>query len=127
MDDEYSINCNQELKNEQVIIPSSLEEFQSKYYYKQDLVKICRRLALPTSGTKAKLNHYLTLYLSGTPSSQIKKQCKKVKHATLTYEQINLDTKVVGSGFAFNDVARQFFADYFGVKKFSFKKTNGNC
>ncbi len=33
-----------------------------------------------------------------------------------------MDTKLINSGFCFNKVARQWFADYFGVEKFSFSK-----
>ena len=40
----------------------------------------------------------------------------------MTYEEINLDTKLIGSGFSFNNEARRWFANYFGVKNFSFKK-----
>ncbi|WP_314736980.1 hypothetical protein [Limosilactobacillus urinaemulieris] len=41
---------------------------------------------------------------------------------SLTYNEINLDTKLINSGFCFNKAARQWFADYFGVEKFSFSK-----
>lgn len=30
--------------------------------------------------------------------------------------------KLIGSGFSFNNEARRWFANYFGVKNFSFKK-----
>lgn len=102
--------------------PKSITEFEHTYYYKTDLVKICKLLSLPVSGTKAELNSYITAYLNGTPATQIKTKRKQKLRPSLTYEEINLDTKLVGSGFSFNNEARRWFADYFGVKKFSFKK-----
>lgn len=35
---------------------------------------------------------------------------------------MTLNTKLLDSGFSFNDEARQFFQNYFGLDKFSFKK-----
>lgn len=103
-------------------IPKSITEFEHTYYYKTDLVKICKSLSLPASGTKAELNSYITAYLNGTPATQIKPKRKQKSRRSLTYQEINLDTKLVGSGFSFNNEARRWFANYFGMKNFSFKK-----
>ncbi|MDE7056472.1 MAG: SAP domain-containing protein [Lactobacillus sp.] len=103
-------------------IPKSITEFEHTYYYKTDLLKICKELSLPASGTKAELNYYITTYLNGMPATQIKPKRRQKSRRSLTYQEINLDTKLVGSGFSFNSEARRWFADYFGVKNFSFKK-----
>lgn len=103
-------------------IPKSTTEFEHTYYYKTDLVKICKSLSLPASGTKAELNSYITAYLNGTPATQIKYKRRQKSRRSLTHQEINLDTKLVGSGFSFNNEARRWFANYFGVKNFSFKK-----
>ncbi|MDT9606538.1 SAP domain-containing protein [Lactobacillus johnsonii] len=103
-------------------IPKSITEFEHTYYYKTDLVKICKSLSLPTSGTKAELNSYIMSYLNRMPATQIKPKRRKKSRRSLTYQEINLDTKLVDSGFSFNNEARHWFADYFGVEKFSFKK-----
>lgn len=103
-------------------IPKSIAEFEHTYYYKTDLLKICKLLSLPASGTKAELNSYITTYLNGMPATQIKPKRRQKSIRSLTYQEINLDTKLVGSGFLFNNEARRWFADYFGVKNFSFKK-----
>ncbi|MFQ3625578.1 SAP domain-containing protein [Lactobacillus johnsonii] len=103
-------------------IPKNITEVEHTYYYKTDIVKICKLLSLPTSGTKAELNSYITAYLNGTPATQIKTKRKQKLRPSLTYEEINLDTKLIGSGFSFNNEARRWFANYFGVKNFSFKK-----
>ncbi|EHO51718.1 SAP domain-containing protein [Lentilactobacillus kisonensis] len=97
-------------------------QFKSKYYYKTDLIALCRSYGLPTYGTKAELNHYILAYLSGTPKQMIHPNRKRPIHKLLTSDEISLQTPLVGSGFAFNDAARKFFANYFGVTKFSFKK-----
>ena len=103
-------------------IPHTLSEFEQTYYYKTELVKLCRQLKLPTSGTKAELNSYIRECLNGTPATQIKPLRSKKSHCPLAYEEINLDTKLLDSGFSFNQEARKWFADYFGVKRFSFSK-----
>lgn len=69
----------------------SVEEFKKFYWYKTELVQICKDNQLPSYGTKA--------------------------------EQINPQTKLLASGFKLNAEARKFFADYFQVSKFSFKKS----
>ncbi len=105
-----------------ILIPSNLTQFKERYYYKTELTELCRCLRLPTTGTKAELNSYVEQYLSGTPVSEIKAKRPLIRKKLLTADQIKLDTKIVGSGFAFNSEARKFFAAYFGVEKFSFKK-----
>lgn len=103
-------------------IPQSLPEFERTYYYKAELVALCRQLGLPLTGTKAELNSYVRKYLTGVPTAQIRPARRKQKCRSLTYQEISLTTKLVNSGFSFNDEARRWFADYFGVKKFSFSK-----
>lgn len=103
-------------------IPHTLSEFTQNYYYKTELVKLCQQYKLPTSGTKAELNSYIIKYFKGIPSSQIKPIRNNSKHRPLPYSKISLDTKLINSGFCFNNAARQWFADYFGVAKFSFSK-----
>lgn len=83
-------------------IPKSITEFEHTYYYKTDLLKICKSLSLPTSGTKAELNSYIMAYLNGMPATQIKPKRRQKSRRSLTYQEINLDTKLVDSGFSFN-------------------------
>ncbi len=100
----------------------TLHNFQNKYFYKTDLIKICREYHLSTYGTKAELNHYIYLYLAGTTANKIKPKRTIQKIPRLTANQITLETKLIGSGFSFNSGAREFFANYFKVDHFSFKK-----
>ncbi|GHP13235.1 hypothetical protein YK48G_06600 [Lentilactobacillus fungorum] len=101
----------------------TLKQFNAHYYYKTDLIKLCRRYNLPTYGTKAELTRYLRAYLSGIPKQQILPvRQPKLPRTRLSHNDISLSTPLVDSGFSFNREARQFFADYFGVPQFSFKK-----
>ncbi|WP_235184269.1 SAP domain-containing protein [Agrilactobacillus composti] len=99
-----------------------LATFKATYYYKQDLVAMCRQWHLPTNGTKAQLNQYIGQFLSGMPVDRIKPAKRLGKVPALTVGDITLNTKLVDSGFRFNAAARQFFANYFGVPHFSFTK-----
>ncbi|WP_369346910.1 SAP domain-containing protein [Apilactobacillus ozensis] len=58
----------------------TIEEYQQKYFYKIELVQLCRQYKLPTYGTKAELNQYIIKYLSGVPAKNIKaKRCPSKK------------------------------------------------
>lgn len=101
----------------------SVEEFQKHYWYKVELEKICREYNLPSQGTKAELQVYIKEFLSGKkPSNKRAKSSRIRRTAVLNKGEITLDTKLIGDGFKFDNVARSFFADYFQVKKFSFTK-----
>lgn len=105
-----------------MFVPQTLAEYQEKHYYKKDLIGLCRHFGLPTTGTKAELSQELILFFKGMPLAKIKAVHTAAKKRPLYYDEIDLDTKLVGSGFAFNDDARKFFADYFGVETFHFSK-----
>ncbi len=100
----------------------TLAQFNAHYFYKTELVSLCKQYGLPAYGTKAELNQYIRLYLSGEPITHIKSTRKRPPHKKLATGQLSLKTKIVGSGFKFNNEAREFFANYFGVAHFSLKK-----
>ncbi|MGO3488410.1 MAG: SAP domain-containing protein [Leuconostoc carnosum] len=102
--------------------PLTLKQFNETYFYKTELVQLCQRYRLPTYGTKAELNNYIRLYLRGQPVNTIHPVRVAQSKSQLKLEEITLNTKLVGSGFSFNDEARQFFAHYFDVAQFSFTK-----
>lgn len=101
----------------------SVEQFKNLYWYKTDLEKICRQYKLPTFGTKAELNQYVVKYLKGIPIEKIKPVRVQNNNETLKYSQITEDTLLFNSGFKLNNEARKFFAAYFKVDTFSFKKS----
>lgn len=101
--------------------------FISFYWYKEELQRICREYKLPTYGTKAELTNYIVQFLDGVPSSNIK-PARKIRRSTnekLQAKDITLKTKLLNSGFSLNKEARKFFEDYYGVPKFSFRKSMG--
>lgn len=98
----------------------TLKDFEQTYFYKTELIQLCKVYGLPTYGTKAELNKYLTLYLSGTPACDIKVNRKHTTSRNKT--KITLETRILGGGFSFNQEARKLFAEYFGKEGFSFKK-----
>ncbi|MGT2929056.1 SAP domain-containing protein [Streptococcus dentasini] len=101
----------------------SREQFQSYYWYKAELETICRRYHLPSYGTKSELTDYLGRFLDGQSPEDIKAvRQPPTSKTSLRADQITLGTKLLGSGFRLNNQARQFFATYFGLEKFSFKK-----
>ncbi len=100
------------------------ESLATNYFYKTELIKFCRQYGLPTTGTKAELTTYLRLFLNGQPASTIKPMGKRKPHTSrsLTANEITLETKLIDPRFFFNDEARQFFANYYGLNHFSFNK-----
>ncbi|VDG30793.1 hypothetical protein (plasmid) [Lactobacillus plantarum] [Lactiplantibacillus mudanjiangensis] len=101
--------------------------FQRFYWYKTELQQLCRQYQLPTTGTKAELTQYLGQLLDGQAATQIKpiRPVHRTAKASLTADQITVETKLLASGFKLNQAARTFFASYFGVEKFVFRKAMG--
>lgn len=100
----------------------SAEDFLSYYWYKTELEAICRDYQLPSYGTKAELAAYIEQFLEGKPASQIKRVRRAKSSSSLKADQISPETKLLDSGFKLDKAARQFFTDYYGLEKFTFKK-----
>ncbi|MCZ2492657.1 SAP domain-containing protein [Dellaglioa carnosa] len=103
------------------------ETFKSYYWYKVELEQVCRNYLLPHFGTKAELTQYIILFLEGEKAENIN-PTRKIRRQTstaLTANLITSKTKLLNSGFSLNNEARKFFANYFGVQKFSFRKSMG--
>lgn len=103
------------------------ENFLKYYWYKTELEQICHDNKLPSLGTKAELTDYIVQFLAGKSIEKIV-SVRKIKRNTtkhLTAAQITLETRLLNSGFSLNNEARKFFANYYGVKKFTFRKAMG--
>ncbi|WP_105956600.1 SAP domain-containing protein [Apilactobacillus quenuiae] len=100
----------------------TIEYFKNHYFYKKDLQDICRKYDLPSNGTKSELNSYILQMLDGVSPKQIKPLRKNNSKESLKCTEINLDTKLLNSGFKLNNEARTYFANYFNVDDFHFKK-----
>ena len=105
----------------------SNKAFSHFYWYKGELQSICSQYGLPTYGTKAELTKYIVAFLNGEPAAEIKpvRKARRKVASKLTAESITLDTKLLGFGFSLNQEARTFFAHYFGVGHFTFRKVMG--
>lgn len=105
----------------------SSKTFSNFYWYKEELQNICSKYGLPTYGTKAELTKYIIAFLNGETATEIKpiRKSRRKVASKLTADKITLNTKLLGSGFSLNQEARTFFANYFEVEHFAFRKVMG--
>ena len=94
-----------------------LDEFSRYYWYRDELIKICKLHGLKCNGSKIELNAVIKAYLSGEKIFPEKKpSCKKNNIIT----ELNLNTGLIACGFTFGNRFRDFFAEQTGVKPFKF-------
>ena len=93
----------------------SFEEFNKYYWYREELVKICKLLNIASSGTKGELNYNIKEYFNGNIIKSKPRQ-KKFKKA----ENFTLDTPILECGFSFNEKFREFFRGITGKENFKF-------
>ena len=92
------------------------EEFCKFYWYREELIRICKALGLKSDGSKIELNNVIRAYFSGEKILPVKKtRAKKVSVSKLT-----LDTGLIACGFTFGNRFRDFFSEQTGVKPFKF-------
>ncbi len=94
------------------------EDFSKYYWYHEELVAICRRLGICTSGYKADLNEKIEEYFKGKPS-QIKDYRRK-KNVKKTGVELSLETGLIECDFRFSQRFRDFFSAQTGIKNFKF-------
>lgn len=101
----------------------SLDSFKNRYWYKAELTKLCSKFGLSSHGTKAELQERIQGFLkTGRKDNRVSRSEKNKQRLSKSFDTISLTTRLIPDGFKFNRVSRTFFADYFGVKKFSFTK-----
>lgn len=93
----------------------SYEEFIKYYWYRNELVEICKQLGIDHSGIKQELNHRIKEYFNG---NLIKSKPKQIHKHIVT--KITLDTPLLECGFAFNQKFKQFFSNQTGITNFKF-------
>lgn len=93
----------------------TFEEFRKYYWYKEELVKICKILGLEYRGTKLELNKIIEEYFKGNKILKIKRQ-----HHAKTYDDISLDSSLLECGFSFNQKFREYFSNLTNVSSFKF-------
>ena len=92
-------------------------EFCKYYWYREELIQICKDLGLKADGSKIELNRVIKEYFSG---NKILPEKKKIKRTKTTVTELTLDTGLIECGFTFGNRFREFFAEQTGVKSFKF-------
>ena len=102
----------------------SFEEFSKYYWYRDELIKICRELGLKSDGGKIELNKVIEAYFNPSrhpelvSGSQKKKIPKPVRNDLLI--KLSLSTTLLECNFTFGPRFREFFENQTGIKPFKF-------
>ncbi|MBO4864380.1 MAG: hypothetical protein J5517_08435 [Eubacterium sp.] len=96
----------------------SYEEFCKYYWYRDELIKICKAHGLKAPSGKIELNKVIEAYFAGEKILPDKKPAvRKRKAAT---GELTLETGLLECGFTFGNRFREFFSNQTGVKPFKF-------
>ena len=93
-------------------------EFSKYYWYRDELIKICKAHGLKSDGSKIELNKVVEAYFSGEKILPEKKKSTKTHKATVT--ELALNTGLIECGFTFGNRFREFFRQHTGEEKFKF-------
>ena len=94
------------------------EEFSKYYWYREELIKICKTHGLKADGGKIELNKVIEAYFNGDKMKPEVKTVKPKKKSQVT--ELTLDTGLIECGFTFGNRFRDFFSMQTGVEKFKF-------
>ena len=92
-------------------------EFCKYYWYRDELIKICKNLGLKHNGSKIELNEVIKAYFSG---NRIQPNNNKTKRTKKVVSELTLDTGLIECGFTFGNRFRDFFSEQTGIKPFKF-------
>ena len=81
------------------------DEFSKYYWYRDELIKICRDHGLKAPSGKIELNKVIEAYFSGERILPDKRRIKKKKPAVT---EMTLDTGLIECGFSFGNRFRDF-------------------
>ena len=101
----------------------SFDEFSKYYWYREELVKICRQLGICASGYKAELNKRIEEYFNGKLcGKELKISEKRHSHckSKCPVKELSLETSLIECDFRFIQEFRDFFSVQTGIKKFKF-------
>ena len=93
------------------------EEFSRYYWYREELIEICKAHGLKSDGNKIELNQVIRAYFSG---EMIRPVNKKVRKRKAVVSELTLDTGLIECGFTFGNRFRDFFSEQTGVRPFKF-------
>ena len=95
------------------------EEFSRYYWYRDELIAICKHLGLKADGGKIELNNVIRAYFAGERIVPTPKQSANKLHKT-TCANLTLDTGLIECGFTFGNRFREFFARQTQTEHFKF-------
>ena len=93
------------------------EEFSKYYWYRHELIKICKDHGLKAPSGKIELNKVIEAYFSGERILPEKRRTRKKK---LAVTELTLDTGLIECGFTFGSRFRDFFSEQTGEEHFRF-------
>lgn len=93
----------------------SFEEFNRYYWYREELLQICKSLGLEYRGTKQELNHIIEQYFKGNIIEKFVRKVNKKQAKAIT-----LNTPLLECGFSFNQKFREYFSVVTGIDPFKF-------
>jgi len=93
------------------------DEFCKYYWYRDELIKICKSHGLNAPSGKIELNKVIEAYFLGEKILPEKKKIRKSKNVVT---KLTLDTGLIECGFTFGNRFREFFAKETGVSPFKF-------
>ena len=94
---------------------TSFDEFIKYYWYREELMQICKSLGLEYRGTKQELNNIIEQYFKG---NLIKKRLTKNKK--VNKKIVTLNSSLLECGFSFNSKFREYFSSLTKVSPFKF-------
>lgn len=96
---------------------TSYEEFSKYYWYREELIRICKSHGLKAPSGKIELNKVIEAYFAGEKIlPDAKQRASKQPSAT----ELTLETGLLECGFTFGNRFREFFSLQTGVKPFKF-------
>ena len=94
------------------------DEFSKYYWYRDELIKICKSHGLRAYGSKIELNKVIAAYFSGEKILPEKK--KRARAQKKTVFELTLHTGLIECGFTFGNRFREFFRQQTGEENFKF-------
>ncbi len=94
------------------------EEFSKYYWYRDELIKICKSHGLKAPSGKIELNQVIKAYFSGKMILPEKKKPVKAKKSFV--RDLTLDAGLIACGFTFGNRFREFFRQQTGEENFKF-------
>ena len=97
------------------------EEFNKYYWYREELIKICKAHGLKADGSKIELYKVIEAYFAGEKIlPQGKKNKKSGAGRKKVVTELTLDTGLIECGFTFGPRFRDFFSKQTGEERFKF-------